>query len=142
MKKYIFNRYKIINVILCVVVLVVLVYMSENYSKWFNETNDIDYIYRYYDGIYDPLFTGGKWFLGILSALLFVPSHIFKKWLIFIAPIFLIVTINIVRGISVYSGNLLNPTRDKMAENCMVVLGAVTIIFVASHLLYDWKKKK
>lgn len=51
-------------------------------------------------------------------------------------------TFYLVKGISVYSTNLLNPTRGQMVENCMFVLAVVTVIFVLVHQFLDWKKEK
>lgn len=142
MKKIIFEKYKLINVGLIFTFLSVLVYMNTNYENWFRQDADIFYIYKYYDGIYSPIFISATWLSGILAALLLLPSKFFRVWLFYIAPVFLLLTYLLVQGISVYSTNLLNPTRGQMAENCMVVLAVVTTIFVLGRYIYDWKKKR
>ena len=76
-----------------------------------------------------------------MGVLLLFPSRYFRKWLFFIAPVFLFLTYYLVQGISVYSNNLLNPTRAKMAENGMIALAVVTIVFLIGHLIYDRRKK-
>ncbi|MCA9358873.1 hypothetical protein KC926_01555 [Candidatus Kaiserbacteria bacterium] len=115
--------------------------MSTNYNNWFQD-KDIYFIYKVFDGVYHPVMVTVKWLAGILGVLLFVPTHIFKKWLLYVAPIILLLTHYLVQDISVYSGNLLNPTRAKMAENGMYVLVIVTIIFVIGHMVYDYRKNK
>jgi hypothetical protein len=142
MKKIILEKYKLVNICFLLLVLLLLVFMHINFENWFKDTNDIYYIYKYYDGIYAPVFSGGKWLAGILGVLLFFPSRFFRKWLFFIAPVILLLTYYLVQGISVYSGNLLNPTRAKMAENGMLLLASITAVFVIGHLIYDKRKKR
>lgn len=140
MKDIIFEKYKLVNIFLLSGVLLLLIYMYLNYDNWFKGPEAFDF-YKYYYGIYNPVFSGGKWLAGILGVLIFVPAHIFRRWLFYIAPPIILLTYFIVQGISVYSGNLLNPTRAKMAENGMVFLAVVTIVFVAGQLIYDKRKK-
>jgi len=140
MKNIILEKYKLVNLGFLLIIIAVLAYMNINYDNWFRQDSDIIYIYKYYDGIFSPIFMGGKWLAGILAALLLLPSKLFRMWLFYIAPIFLLITFMLVRGISVYSTNLLNPTRGQMAENCMVVLAVVTAVYVVGKLIYDWKK--
>lgn len=139
MKGIIFEKYKIINLILFIFIFLVVaslyIYVTRGYCID-NCSLDLK------KGIINPLFSGGKWLAGILGVLLFFPSRIFRKWLFYIAPPILLLTFFIVRGISVYSGNLLNPTRAKMAENGMMLLAVVTSIFVVTHLILNWRKKK
>ena len=74
--------------------------------------------------------------------LIFFPGYIFRKWLLYVAPPLLLLTIYLIQDISVYSGNLLNPTRAKMAENMMIILALVTVVFVAINLFINWRKNK
>jgi hypothetical protein len=141
MKKIIFERYKLVNIILFVAMLIVFTIMTTNYNKWFQNA-DIGYIYKIFDAIYHPIMIATKWLAGILGGLLLFPSHIFKKWLFFVLPIPLVVTYWLVQNISVNSGGVLHITRAQMAENGMIVLTMVTAVFVVGHLLYDRKKKK
>lgn len=141
MKKIIFEKFKIVNIILFVLAFVGHAVMYINYNRWF-QSADIDYIYRVFDGVYHPVMVSLKWLAGILGVLLFVPSQIFRRWLFYIAPFFLLITFYFVQGISVYSGNLLNPTRAKMAENGMIVLAVVTFIFVAGSLVQIYRARK
>ena len=142
MKNVIFDKYKFVNFSLLIVVVLLLAYMGAKYADWFKNTDDIYYLYNYRDGIYDPIFIGGKWLVTILGVLLLFPSRIFRKWLFYIAPVVLLLTWYLVQGISVYSSNLLNPTRAKMAENGMMLLALITVVFVIGHLVYDRRKKK
>lgn len=142
MRKVLFEKDKLINLGLFLVVLLILSYMSLNYDEWFKNTDDIYYLYDYRDAIYAPIFYGGKWLAGILGVLLLFPSRIFRKWLFYVAPPILLLTFFLVQGISVYSSNLLNPTRAKMAENGMILLAILTIVFVIGHIIYDWRKRQ
>jgi hypothetical protein len=139
MKSFFQERYKKVNIILFATVLLIVIllygyvelgYCLENCSLELKK------------GVMNPIFSGGEWLAGILGLLLFVPTHIFKKWLLYIAPVIIILTIYLVQGISIYSGNLLNPSRGQMAENGMILLAAITVVFVVGHLVYDWRKKK
>lgn len=141
MKSIIFERYKLINIALFFIVLVAFCVMSLNYNRWFQDT-DIDNIYKVFDAIYHPAMVSAKWLAAILGVLLLFPAHIFRKWLFYVAPVVLLLTWYLVQGISVYSSNLLNPTRAKMAENGMMLLAVITVVFVIGHLIYDRRKKK
>lgn len=140
MKSKIFEKYKLINSVVFVVLLCVLFFMNVNYTNWFSGPDALDF-YKYFYAIYDPIYSGGKWLVVILGVLLLFPSRIFKKWLFFVAPPVLLLTYFLVQGISVYSGNLLNPTRAQMAENGMIVLAVITAVFVVISLLLDRKNK-
>lgn len=140
MKNIIFEKYKMSNIILFLSLFLLLTFMQSQYDVWFKGPEAFDF-YKYYYGIYAPIFSGGKWLAGILGVMLFVPARIFRKWLFYVAPLILLLTLYLVQGISVYSGNLLNPTRAQMAENGMVVLAVVTVVFVVGHLLRDRRKK-
>lgn len=142
MKKVLFEKYKLINLGLFLIILAGLFYMKLNYEIWFRNTDDIYYLYDYRDGIYSPLFSGGKWLVANLGVLLVFPSRIFRKWLFYVAPPILLLTFFLVQGISVYSGNLLNPTRAKMAENGMFVLAVLTALLIIGHLISDWRNKR
>jgi hypothetical protein len=98
--------------------------------------------YKFYGGVYEPLVNGGVVLSVILALLLFTPAHIFRKWLFFIAPVFVALTVWQVLDISVYAGGMLVVTRTQMAQIGMIALGAATLIFVLGHLFYDWRKKK
>lgn len=141
MKKIILERFKLVNIVLCVLALAVFSFMYLNYNRWFQNA-DIDYIYRVFDAIYHPVMVVAKWMAGIFLLLLFFPSRIFKKWLFFVLPIPLFVTYWLVQDISVYSGGVLYVSRAQTAENGMIVLAVITAVFVVGHLIYDWKKKK
>ncbi len=140
MKNFTLKKFKILNAGLFLGLGFLLFYMQLNYDNWFKGPEAFDF-YKYYYAIYDPLFTGGKLLLIILGILLFFPTHIFRKWLFYIAPPVILLTFYLVQGISVYSGNLLNPTRGKMAENGMIVLAVVTTIFILTQLFLDWKRR-
>lgn len=137
------STYKYLNVALLITVAVIIYYyyylLSMPCSDPVNETTCI-YDYKY--AIYQPIYFGGKWLAIILGVLLFLPTHIFRKWLFYVAPPVILLTLYLVQDISVYSNSLLNPTRAKMTENGMFVLAAVTVVFVAVHLFLDWKKKR
>jgi len=94
------------------------------------------------EAIYKPIYWGGKILFVILCLSLLIPVHIFKKWLLYILPPILLITFYLVQDISVYSSGILYISRAQMAENSMFFLAVITVIFVAAHLIYDWRKKK
>jgi hypothetical protein len=141
MKSTFFTKTKLFNIVLLILSLAVFATIQLNYSRWIDDA-DIDYIYRVFDGIYHPLLIISKWLAIILGILLFFPSRIFKKWLMFVLPLPLIATIILIANISVYSSGVLYISRAQMAENGMIILAIITAVFVAGHMLYDWKKKK
>ena len=138
MKRIIFERYKLINLGLFLIVFLVVVsiyfYIIQGYC-----IKNCDLYFKI--GIINPVFSGGQWLVGILAFLLFFPARIFRNWLFYIAPPILFLTYFLVQGISVYSSNFLNPTRAQMAENGMLLLAGVTVAFVIGHLIYARKKK-
>ena len=139
MKNIIFEKYKLINLSLFLSVLFVVVVLYVYVNQGFcSENCSIDFK----KGIMNPVFLSGKWLAGILGVLLLFPSRIFRKWLFYVAPPVLLLTWYLVQGISVYSSNLLNPTRANMAENGMMLLAVITVVFVIGHLIYDRRKKK
>lgn len=138
MKDIFFKKYKLINLAFFIIVSIItaVIYL------YVNQGNCIDNCsLELKKGILNPLFTGGKLLLIILGILLFFPTHIFRKWLFYIAPPVILLTFYLVQGISVYSGNLLNPTRGKMAENGMIILAVVTMMFIVTQLFLDWKRR-
>jgi hypothetical protein len=139
MKQIIFEKYKLAHIILTLLVGLALWWMNINYENWYKDIDTASF-YNYYYALYAPIFSGGKWLLGILVVLLFFPSRIFKKWLFFVLPIPLFLTYWLVQDISVYGGGVLYISRAQMAENGMLFLAGVTVLFVVGHLLYDWKK--
>lgn len=141
MKKVIFEKFKLVNIALFILTLAAFSIMSLTYNRWFQNA-DIDHIYRVFDAVYHPIMIIAKWLAGIFVILIFFPSYIFKKWLFFVLPIPLLVTYWLVQDISVYSGGVLYISRAQMAENGMIGLAVITAVFVAGHLIYDWKNKK
>lgn len=139
MKSFLLNTYKIINFVIMVVtcLIVIGIYYYVTSGQCINNCS-----YELKQGLIDPIYSGGKWLVAVLGVLLIFPGHIFRKWLFYIAPPILILTWYLVQGISVYSGNLFNPTRAKMAENGMFVLAFVTTVFVLAQLYLDWKKRR
>jgi hypothetical protein len=139
MKKIIFEKWKVINLISCVSIafVVVLIYMYVKQGLCIDNCS-IDLK----KGMLNPLYSGGKILAMILGVLLLFPSHVFKKWLVFVLPIPLGVTYWLVQDISVYSGGVLYISRAQMAENGMIVLAIITALFAVGHLVYDWQKKK
>lgn len=139
MKKYLKEKFKLINLGLFLVLLLmtVFIYIYVNSGNCINNCS-----VELKKGIINPMYSGGKWLTIIVGTLLIFPVHIFRKWLFYVGPPILLLTFYLVQGISVYSGNLLNPTRAKMAENGMFVLAIVTAIFILVHLYLNWKKVK
>jgi hypothetical protein len=139
MKRLIFERYKLINIISCFIVALITLGVYYYIAQGYCIDNCSTELKK---GVLNPIYSGGKLLTIILAILLLFPSHIFKKWLFFVAPPILLLTYVLVSGISVYSGNLLNPTRAQMAENCMILLAVVTALLVIGYLLYDWKRSE
>ncbi len=135
------SGYKLINIILFALVFVMLLFMYLTYSNWC-EGKDVYCYYNFYDAIFNPMYSGGKILAVILATLLFVPSHIFRKWLIFVAPVIILITINRVIAVSVYASGIGTIDKIHMAQLGMYFLGIVTALFVAGHLMYDRRKNK
>ena len=133
--------YKLLNLVLFFVLFASLFYLYINYSSWC-VGKDVYCNYKFYAAIYEPLLQGGKILLLILGGLIFVPTPIFRRWLFFVASWVLLLVSYLVTSISVFSSGVMSISRAQMAQNGMYFLGVVTIIFVAGHLLYDWRKKK
>lgn len=133
------NKYKIINLSLIAVfgslAIGINYYLKQGYC--------VDLCsFETLNGFLKPMYFFSFWFSLILIFFQFLPTHIFRKWLFYVAPPVILLTLYLVQDISVYSNSLLNPTRAKMTENGMFVLAAVTVVFVAVHLFLDWKKKR
>ena len=133
--------YKWINIILFLIGSLVLGYMYINYNSWC-KGKDIYCYYNFYDAIYNPLYFGVRILTVLLGMLLFVPTHIFRKWLFYVAPIIIVITIWRVQSISVYSSGIATITKANMAQIGMYFLALVTTLFVLGHLAYDYRKKK
>lgn len=137
MRKNFTDKYKKINAALFLVssavFLTLYLFVSLGYCLDFCS-------YEIKDGLIDPFYSGAKWLSLILLLLTTVPSHIFRRWLFYVAPLPMILTIFLVQNISIYSSGIMQISRGKMAEDGMIVLGIVTIIFVFGHLIYDKKK--
>ena len=144
MKKIILEKYKLLNIILFLVSALTYLYISINLRMW-SEGADAEYVYEKLVGIYHPLELASFWCAGILGVLLLLPSHIFKKWLFFVAPPILLTILFLVRGISVYANDPLNPlhpTRGEMTENGMILLSLVSALFIAGQYYSYYKLKK
>lgn len=135
----ILKKYKILNVILFVLISILLAYMYVSYTKWFVGEGSYDF-YKYYYAIYEPIYEGGKWLALILGILLFFPAYIFRRWLVYVAAPIILLTIYLVQEISVYSGNFLNPSRGQLAAYGMIVLAAITSVFVLVQLYFNRKR--
>lgn len=133
--------YKLINIILLLTTVSTVIFMYLNYDSWCLG-EDISCYYNFYDAIYNPLYSAGKILAVILMVLLIIPSHIFRKWLYYVAPVIILITINRVLAVSVYSSSIGSIDRIHMSQLGMYFLGVVTVIFVAGHLVYDRKKGK
>lgn len=138
MKKIICEKYKIINLALLVSIssLVLGIYLYVMQGHCINNCS-----LEIKKGIINPFYSGGVWLSGILAALLLFPARLFRTWLLYIAPPILLLTFWLVQGISVHSGNLLNPTRAKMAENGMMLLALITMLFLITSLILERRKK-
>jgi hypothetical protein len=137
MKKFFSNTYKKINTFLLFVSLVtfVLIYLFISLGYCVELCS-----YEMKVAVINPIYSGVKWLSLILLILMTIPSHIFRRWLFYVAPLPIVLTILLVQNISIYSSGIMQASRGKMAENGMFVLGVITIIFVVTHLIYDRKK--
>ncbi len=140
MKKYLFNRYKVINLALLIITITAYVFLERNMSEDFCISDCSRELKR---GIIHPLQEISKYMIPILVSLLLVPAHIFRKWLLVLLPFFSIVSYTRLSTISVNEyGGILQWSRTGMAELLTVSFAVLTLIFVVAHLIYDWKKKK
>lgn len=137
MKKVIFEKYKTINIILCLAVgalaLGIHFFISLGYCM------DICSL-ELKRGIINPIYFGGKWLFLILAVLALLPVRIFKKWFFFILPPSLIIISVSVANVSVYSSGFFSSTRSSKTETGMIILALITALFVLGHLVYDVTK--
>lgn len=138
MKKLLREKFKSINLIFFLGVLLTAIYI---YFYVNSGQCNINCSLEFKKGILNPIYSSSIWLVGILGSLLIFPATIFRKWLFYIAPPILLITLYLVQGISVYSGNPFNPTRAKMAENGMLILSVVTVIFVLIQFVFASKEK-
>jgi hypothetical protein len=133
------NIYKIINIVLFCIVGIITIGIYE----YFNLGYCIDRCsYDFINGFSKPAYSAGKIFAIILGVLLFVPTHIFRRWLFYVAPIIILLTINRVLAVSLYSSSIGSIDKIHMAQLGMYFLGFVTILFVIGHIFYDRRKNK
>jgi hypothetical protein len=139
MKNIIFEKYNLINFALfsgvSLVVIALYFYVSQGYCS---ENCSLDFK----KGVMNPVFLGGRWLAGTLGVLLFFPSRIFRRWLFYIAPVVILATYYLAQGISIHTQNFIFPDRAEMAEDGMMLLAVITVVFVIGHLVYDRRKKK
>jgi hypothetical protein len=132
------DRYKKINILLLVIVVSVA---TSAYFLWLGKclsSCSIDLI----DTWIAPLFYGGRALAVLLAVLTLFPGNIFKRWLQFIFSWGFPISIMLVAGIDIHSSNILNPSRDEMAELLGWFFGILTVIFIAAYYLTLWWKKR
>lgn len=139
MQKIFTNKYKKINLLLALVTVGLFVSLyAFVYLGYCTELCSLEFKKSFIN----PVLSGTKWLSLILVTLLAVPSHIFRRWLFYVAPPLIILTVFLVQNISIYSSGIMQMSRGKMAENGMIVLGVITIIFGVGHLIIDRKKSR
>lgn len=133
------NKYKIINVILLAVVSVVIYgihyYIGEGYCR---DGCSLEFK----KGILNPLLSAGKVLIPILAFLLLFPGHYFRRWLYYVLPIPLILTVIVVANISVHTSSITVTPRYLAAEYGMYVLGVCTVLFVLWQGWREWRKRR
>jgi hypothetical protein len=134
------NIFKVFLVVLALVIWLVSSHFLE--KPCVGALQEIKCLYDYKIGIFQPAYFGALWLTGVFIAMALVPWHIYKKWLLTVLPITLLITFWLVSNISPKSGFLLNPSRAQMMVQCMMVLVFLTTLFVGGHLFYDWRKGK
>lgn len=140
MKDFLTNKYKIINLAFFLVVLAVSSLMDLYRDELF-VGKDIKFIYDYHDAIYQPILNATKVLIPILAFLLLFPGHYFRRWLFYVLPVPLILTILVVSNISVHTDSITVTPRYLAAEYGMYVLGACTVIYVLWQGWRDWRKR-
>jgi len=138
-KDFIINKYKIINLILLLLAVAVVYgihyYVGEGYCRDFCGL-------EFKWGTIDPVSTGGKALIPILAFLLLFPGYYFRRWLFFILPVPLILTLLVVSNISVHTSSITVTPRYLAAEYGMYVLGVCTVLYVLWQGWRDWRKSK
>lgn len=140
MKEFLINKYKIINLAF-LLVLSIMVFLMDIYRSELFVGKDIKYIYNFHDAIYQPLFNASQALIPILAFLLFFPARYFRRWLFFILPIPLILTLLVVSNISVHTSSITVTPRYLAAEYGMYVLGVCTVLHVLWQGWRDWRRR-
>lgn len=137
MKRFLSSKLKLVNLVFFLISAFVAVgiYFSITEGYCFNRCE-----YDFKVGVINPVFVASKWLSGIFFVLLLFPAHIFKKWILFVAPFPLILTYILVVDTSLNPGGMMQPTRAEMAGIGMFFLTIVTVLFIAGHYLYRWYK--
>lgn len=138
MKDFLLNRYKIINAVLLLVISAVAYgihyYIGEGYCR---DVCSLEFKW----GIIDPVSTATKVLIPILAFLLLFPGRYFRRWLFYVLPVPLILTVLVVSNISVHTDSITVTPRYLAAEYGMYVLGVCTLLYVLWQGCQDWRKR-
>ena len=138
--KYV-RPYKIVNLSLLLLVVVITYYAKNKLGISCPENQTIECLYEYKYALLQPIYSGAVILAFTLAALLLVPSDLFRKWLWYIFPLSLILTVYWVSQVSVYSSSVLSTTRGAAAELSMQFFALVALLYILAHLAYSWWKK-
>jgi hypothetical protein len=107
-----------------------------NLRKFYtNEFADFD------SALFEPWLMWSYGFIVTSVIFIFLHNRIFQNWFkkvfVWFVPLGLLITFST----RVYGG-IPQPGRGETAYMLSVLLVIVTVVFVISHFIYDWKKKK
>ncbi len=134
MRKVLFEKYKIINILFCLVTgmlaLGIYLFITQGYCL---DVCSLDFK----NGVINPVYSRSKGLFLILVVLTLFPSQIFRKWLFFVLPPMLVFIYLYVVNIPVHSSGFFSLTRSSATETGMIILAIVTTLFTLGYLVYD-----
>jgi hypothetical protein len=118
---------------------IAIIYVTVQYY-FIGSCGDINCVYNYSEKYYRPIAAAAPYLIGILSALLFFPVDLFRRWSWYLGGPFLLITIWNISTISTRGGSIISPTRVGMAELQMQILAGLTVLFITGYYVLRWYK--
>lgn len=137
--KTFFDQYKIINLVFFTVIVVVWLLINNYYSLSICLDNNCSFEFR--NGFLNPVQVGALFLLPTLSLFLVLPSHYFRRWLLYVASWALPISLYLVVSESVYTTALFSG-RTFFAEMTMRAVFVISLIFVIGTYIYTHYLKR
>lgn len=129
MKNY-FNRYRIANY--CLLLIGLLIYLAADWY-WGNVCADIGCTSYFKSAYLAPLREGGLVIAALATPFLFLPTHYFRTWAVWIFIPLLAWSIFRLSLIDPNSSNMFAQTREEITSGMLTPWLVVTFSFIAIH---------